>query len=607
MDSKDREIVRVNKNYDMAQVRFKELTEKYADINNSVKDLKRAAKKGSLEVQSQNQILNESLRKLSQECKAAQNRLTNESERARELEFELMAITTQFNDVDKERLRLKDVIQDYIKKHMDLKKIYQESLDKIEHLKENISQLENKNEMTETLLLQEKKKASSNIADITKTLDDCKKEKEIIQLRMEEYLSSLEKVTVDYSKAMSDKCRLEDELIFVKKKHKTNLAAKMKTIADLEKKEQELKEKLNHYMGENTRLQAIENELRYELDKGTVSVNVLKFDLNQTQNTLEDLKLKLSDKISKLVTTNNGLQEENKLLNSKISSMSKKIEDDEKYIDILKKKVKEYEEKNEIKNAIYNTHKIEMYIEEKIAETEEANIMSIKKIEDLNEKVEITKESLQKKEEERAHLEEECKRLKEEIIEIKAEPIVVTEVKREMNEKIEECKDEIENLKQELEESKVKNNNIGIQFNNYKVNMEHEIEFRKNENSKLLEQINDLNREVEESRKVLDKVYDSYENSKTTLEHLLLNNELLKSELINKQKQLYNKNNEFREFVKTKDVMERNYFTLVKIEKQEYTTIFNDLLGIQVQLKQEANRIDQVIQLYNNVNNLTDT
>eukprot|EP00833_Pecoramyces_ruminatium_P016057 jgi/Orpsp1_1/1190089/evm.model.d7180000076503.1 len=447
--------------------------------------------------------------------------------------------------------------------------------------------------MTETLLLQEKKKASSNIADITKTLDDCKKEKEIIQLRMEEYLSSLEKVTVDYSKAMSDKCRLEDELIFVKKKHKTNLAAKMKTIADLEKKEQELKEKLNHYMGENTRLQAIENELRYELDKGTVSVNVLKFDLNQTQNTLEDLKLKLSDKISKLVTTNNGLQEENKLLNSKISSMSKKIEDDEKYIDILKKKVKEYEEKNEIKNAIYNTHKIEMYIEEKIAETEEANIMSIKKIEDLNEKVEITKESLQKKEEERAHLEEECKRLKEEIIEIKAEPIVVTEVKREMNEKIEECKDEIENLKQELEESKVKNNNIGIQFNNYKVNMEHEIEFRKNENSKLLEQINDLNREVEESRKVLDKVYDSYENSKTTLEHLLLNNELLKSELINKQKQLYNKNNEFREFVKTKDVMERNYFTLVKIEKQEYTTIFNDLLGIQVQLKQEANRIDQ--------------
>jgi chromosome segregation ATPase len=272
----------------------------------------------------------------------------------------------------------------------------------------------------------------------------------------------------------------------------------------------------------------------------------------------------------------------------------------------LKNRLKEYDEKNEIKNAIYNTRKIEMYIEEKIAESEEANIQSIKKIENLNEKIETTKVSLQKKEEERAQLEEECKKLKEEINVIKTDPIQIVQVKKKIEEKMVECKDEINLLKKELEDSKTKNNNLNLQFNNYKVSMEHEIEYQKSEKTKLQEHIEELKREAVESRKVLDKVYESYENSKITLEQLLLNNELLKSELINKQKLLFSKEKEFQEFNKTNQFMERNYFRLIKLEKYECNVFSNDLLSVQVQLKQEANRIDQVVETYKNASNSSD-
>jgi chromosome segregation ATPase len=527
MESKEKEIIRVNKNYDATQIRYNDLMSKYAEINNSVKDLRVAAKNGSLEVQSKNEILNEALRKVSGECKSAQSQLAKEYEKARSLEFELMTLVNQYNELNKEKLNLKNIIQDYIQKNIDLKKTYQDSIDQIKLLKENISRLEHIVENTETQLYQEKKKSNTTKAEMTKSLESCKKEKEIIQLRMEEYLSSLEKITLDYSKAMSDKCRLEDELIFTKKRYKNNMANKTKMITDLQKESRDLKEKVEHYKGENTRLEAIENELRSELDKNSVAVNALKLDLTQTQNTLEELKTKLTDKISKLISSNNELQEENHSLNSKLFNMTKKIEDDERYIEILKNRLKEYDEKNEIKNAIYNTRKIEMYIEEKIAESEEANIQSIKKIENLNEKIETTKVSLQKKEEERAQLEEECKKLKEEINVIKTDPIQIVQVKKKIEEKMVECKDEINLLKKELEDSKTKNNNLNLQFNNYKVSMEHEIEYQKSEKTKLQEHIEELKREAVESRKVLDKVYESYENSKITLEQLLLNNELL--------------------------------------------------------------------------------
>ncbi|OUM56304.1 hypothetical protein PIROE2DRAFT_19146 [Piromyces sp. E2] len=580
MDMKEKEIQRVNNNYDKAQIRYNEITKKYGELSRSIKEWKIAAKRGSQEVQAQNEVLNESLKKLATECKVAQSQLAQEIEKSKNLDFELLAITTQFKEQSKEVARLKDVIQSYIKKNSEVSKVHTNSLNEIETLKETIEKLQ-------------KKKANINNADLTKLLEDSKKEKEIIQLRMEEYLSSLEKVTVDYGKVMSDKCRLEDEVIFLKTKHKNMLVTKMKTIEDLEKKEHELRNKLNEYTSENTHLKAIERELRYQLDKGNVSINVLKFDLNQAQNTLEDIKTKLSEKISKLVMSNTELTENSRILNSKVLNMRKKIEDDEKYIEILKNKIAEYEEKNEIKNAIYNTHKIEMYIEEKIAETEEEKKVNIKKIENLNVKIEETEQCLQKSEEQRIQLEEECKRLKEEMVEIKEAPAAVVEIKKEMDEKITECKDEIQILKGEIEEKKVKNNNLSVQFNNYKVNMEREVEFQKNENARLQEQLKVLIKEVEESHKILDKVYESYENSKTTMEHLLTNNEMLKMELINRQKQFYLKNNELEEFIKTNRIMQRNYYRLIKMEKQEYKDISNDLLAIQIQLKQEANRIDQ--------------
>jgi len=278
------------------------------------------------------------------------------------------------------------------------------------------------------------------------------------------------------------------------------------------------------------------------------------------------------------------------------------MEDDDKYIEILKEKVKDYEERNEIKNAIYNTHKIKMYIEEKIAETQEAHKEKIKEVEHLTEKVEIIQESLQKKEEERANIEVECEKLKKEIIKIKEEPVEMSEERRNLIEKIEKCTKEISTLKKELEETKAKNNNITSQFNNYRVNVEHEFELKQSEKNDLLEQIDEMNRKAGETRKLLDKVYSSYENSRTTLDHLLFNNELLKSELIAKQKELYSRDSEFRDLTRAKDVMERSYFTLIKLEKQEYTTIFNDLLGIQIKLKEEANRIDQVVELFSNIN-----
>jgi len=131
MDSKDKEIVRVNENYDKAQERYNELTDKYVKLCSSVKEWKLAAKKGSEEVQAQNEILNSSLKKLSDECKVAQSRLASEIEKSKELEFELLTLTTQFNDVNKSNNRLKDVIQDYVKKHNDLNEIYQESLKKL--------------------------------------------------------------------------------------------------------------------------------------------------------------------------------------------------------------------------------------------------------------------------------------------------------------------------------------------------------------------------------------------------------------------------------------------------------------------------------------------
>ncbi|ORX53338.1 hypothetical protein BCR36DRAFT_24723 [Piromyces finnis] len=598
MDSKEKEIIRVNENYDKAQSRYNELTQKYVELCSSVKELKVQAKKGSQEVQAQNEVLNDSLKKLSTECKVAQAQLAEEIRKSKSLDFELLTITTQYNNQNKEVIRLKNVIQDYIKKNKDININYQNSLNEIALLKNTIVQLNTKIEQTETQMLQERKKATIAASDLSKLYEDCKKEKEIIQLRMEEYLSSLEKVTLDYGKIMTDKCRLEDEITYLKTKHKNILSSKIKIIEDLEKKESNLRAKLNDYTKENTHLKEVENELRYQLDKGNLSINVLKFDLNQAQSTLEDIKTKLSDKISKLVNTNNELQENNRILNSKVLNMRKKIEDDEKYMEILKKKVTEFEEKNEIKNAIYNTHKIETYIEEKIAETEVANIMCSKKIENLNETIEEKEQCIQKSEKHIIKLEEECQKLKEKIIEIKETPVITTEIKKEMEEKIEKRDDEIQILKTEIEEKNEKTNTLNIQFNNYKVNMEHEVEFQKNENARLQNRINDLNNEVEESHKILDKVYESYENSKTTMEHLLLNNELLKEELINKQKQLFNKNNEFEAFNNSNKLLERNYYNLIKLNKKGHKTIYNDLLAIKTQLKQEANRIDNVINSY---------
>jgi len=596
MDSKDKEIVRVNENYDKAQERYNELTDKYVKLCSSVQEWKLAAKKGSEEVQAQNEILNSSLKKLSEECKVAQSRLATEIEKSKELEFELLTMTTQFNDANKNNERLKDVIQDYIKKHNELNGTYQESLKKINKLNKKIEELEHKIEITESEMIQEKRKAAIEISDLSKTLDDCKKEKEVVQLRMEEYLMSLEKMTLDYGKIMTEKCRLENELTFLKTKHKNVLAAKLKIIDNLEKKDHDLTIKLNEYTDENIRLQAVENELRYQLDQGNLNVNVLKFDLSQAQTTLEDLRTKLSDKISKLMTSNKDLKENNKILSSKVVNMKKKIEDDEKYISILKNKMEEYEEKNDIKNAIYNTHKIEMYIEEKIAEREEKNIQSIKKIENLNEQITIKEQSLQKSEEHRVQLEEENKKLKEEICTFKQEPVVVAEVKKEMNEKIIVYENKLLDLKTELEDKKRKHNDISQQFNNYKVTTEHEIEFYKSEKLRLQKRIDELTKEAEESQKVIDKIYESYENTKVTMDHLLLNNEMLKSELISKQNQIYTKKAEFEDFSQAQKVMERNYFTLVKLEKQEYNSIYNDILAIQVQLKQEAHRIDRVIE-----------
>jgi len=595
MDLREKEIDRVNNNYDKAQSRHNELTKKYTELCNSVKEWKLAAKRGSQEVQAQNEILNASLKKLATECKVAQAQLSNEIEKSKQLDFELFSITTQFKDQSKEVIRLKDVIQSYIKKNKEINQTYNDSLYKIIDLKETIKGLEKKVEGLEGQLVQERRKATINEADLSKLLEDCKKEKEIIQLRMEEYLSSLEKVTVDYGKVMADKCRLEDEVVYLKSKYKNAMTSKLKTIEELEKKETELQSKLNDYTDENNHLKALEKELRFQLDKGNLTVNVLKFDLNQAQTTLEDIKTKLSDKISKLVTTNSSLQDNNRILNSKVLNMRKKIDDDEKYIEILKNKLTQYEEKNDIKNAIYNTHKIEMYIEEKIAETEEANVISSKKIENLNAKIEKTEQILQQTEERKIQLEEECKKLKEEITEIKSSPKIPVEEKKEMNEKIAECKEEIQILKHEVEEKKVKNNNLNLQFNNYKVNMEHELEIQKNENVRLQEHIKDLSKDVEESHKILDKIYESYENSKTTMEHLLANNEMLKIELINQQKHIFRKNNEFEEFKKANKIMERNYFSLVKLKQQEYRSTYNDILSIQIQLKQEANRIERVL------------
>jgi len=308
---------------------FKELI----SINETMKRLEKEADRGNDAAEKRNELLQKNLDKLGIEFTAATQKLSAETLRVRELEFEIEEMINQFN-----------AIGELKKKAEELNFVLSGDLAATGHALNNT-----KEKLEETISIKESLETELKLTREAQESLKIKLENQILQLQSEltqseALCSNLELVKTNLKfevstlnaslKSMTrDKETVEANLKTANEKSKRDIKARDVMIAEHEAARAENAKKIKAITEMREKMRSEVTELQNALDREASSHNVVSFEYAQFKRQAEERFLSFEDQIEKLSSTKVNLSNEKKQLAERLKEIRSELADKEQELE----------------------------------------------------------------------------------------------------------------------------------------------------------------------------------------------------------------------------------------------------------------------------------
>jgi len=421
------------------------------DLNTTVCILQDEAKNGTKTLQEKNNILRNSMKKLSKNYTICENMLKSKISTIQDLEFELSQFVIQLNEQNNETSRWKkakcDADSEVIKVKNDMEILqdrYEKQLHRYEHLEKQ------KEEVVDRLAREQKDHYSDNEMN-SKEIKNLKNE-------IEERKNIIRRLTMEKEQSHSEfqrltliKSRMEESLCILNDKYSKETDEYKSEIKKCKNEIDGYREMVNTVNQKLEKLEAQAAELEAQHAKDVVALAKVNIDYNTVKKLNTDLKKSFNDYVKKTNKTKSGEVKEKKQLLEMIKILKDKVH--QKNEESVQMKMKNNEKEQIFKNMLTHYEKI-------IEEKEQQYIEKEKEIEVEKQKYE---QSIEKALEE--HIQKSQKEYPKDYDEVKEHNSKLENIIKQNEQELENRTNLIESLQQEKQEGQKKYDSLNAKIN----------------------------------------------------------------------------------------------------------------------------------------------
>ncbi|ORX50796.1 hypothetical protein BCR36DRAFT_56655 [Piromyces finnis] len=449
---RDSQIIQLQNELISVKEKLKNTYKECLDLNATICILQDEAKNGTKILQEKNDILRNSMKKISKNYTICENILKTKVNAIKDLEFELSQLVIQCNEQSKDIIYWKKAKYESDGKIISVKNDLEILQDKYNKELERYSQLKRQKESLETSLLREQKQHQSDNEINEKEISDLRTELLDKKNNIKVLLIERDRERLDLQRITSEKNKLDETLIAQREKYTKEIKAYMTEIKKYKEKIEDDREAIKNFSEKITKLENQAAILVAQHAKDIVNNAKMSIDYTTIKKMNSDLKKSFNDYIRKNNQGKAAEVKEKKQLLEIIKILKEKNNKKTEEYNLLK--LKNSENSEQIKNM---KEKYEKIIEEKehIFEEKEIQIQKEKqKIEEIIEKE--VQEQLQNSNNEI---------YPEDYEEIKEQNINLENTIKQKEQEIENYESQIKILESEKDDSQRKYNSLNMKIN----------------------------------------------------------------------------------------------------------------------------------------------
>ncbi|KAJ3082870.1 hypothetical protein HK102_001424 [Quaeritorhiza haematococci] len=293
----------------------------YLAMNERVKVLQIEAERGSEHVQSQNEVLQRNLDRLSRDFEGTARDLAGSQVKIKELEFELEEMVAQFNTTGEVKKALE---ADNVKLVAELDRTVgelKETKKAEELLRSQNHQLEEELKEMQQIQSSTQYEMEIKISNLTSDLDRTLTAKRELEVQVKQYKLENDKLSSALKALTRSKDQLESASRVATQKHEKELKKRDEKIKELQKLRDDDAKTIKSYQETKEQLLYQVTDLQNSLDREVSNVNVLTFELAQLRRQSDEKIAHLDEEIQRLNAAKVNLGNDKRQLTDKVRAV----------------------------------------------------------------------------------------------------------------------------------------------------------------------------------------------------------------------------------------------------------------------------------------------